>query len=168
VLVYLDRFSWCYIGLPPGIRTLDARPGVVIPFRKVAVPRCEGSQIALFPLSPYPFTSFTHTLPSNYLKMSSQASTRRRVQPPARFPKDEIPPVLPVSVPGIRAPADSTPMEAHAVTSLPPDLPQDDKTPSIGPTSPDEGPSVPIARRSLAVTGPNTLGVVFYVLGILV
>jgi hypothetical protein len=82
--------------------------------------------------------------------MSSQASIRRRVQPPARFPKDEIPPVLPVSVAGIRAPTDSTPMEAPGVTSLPPDLLQDDKTPSIGPTPQDEGPSVPIDRRSFA------------------
>jgi hypothetical protein len=71
-------------------------------------------------------------------------------QPPARFPKDEIPPVLPVSVPGIRAPTDYTPMEAPAVTYLPPDIPQDNKTPSIGPTTLDEGPSVPIARRSYA------------------
>jgi hypothetical protein len=36
------------------------------------------------------------------------------------------------------------------VTSLPPDLPQDDKIPSTGPTTLDEGPSVPIARRSFA------------------
>jgi hypothetical protein len=36
------------------------------------------------------------------------------------------------------------------VTSLPPDLLQDDKTPTIGPTALDEGPSVPIARRSFA------------------
>jgi hypothetical protein len=41
-------------------------------------------------------------------------------------------------------------MEAPAVTSLPPELPQDDKTPSIGPTSLDEGSSVPISRRSFA------------------
>jgi hypothetical protein len=36
------------------------------------------------------------------------------------------------------------------VTFIPPDLPQDDKTPSIGPTPLDESPSVPIARRSFA------------------
>jgi hypothetical protein len=82
--------------------------------------------------------------------MCSQASTRRRVHPPARFPKDEIPPVLPVIVPDNRAPTDSTPIEAPAVTSLPPDLPQYEKIPSTGPTPLDEGPSVPIARRSLA------------------
>jgi hypothetical protein len=41
-------------------------------------------------------------------------------------------------------------MEAPEMTSLPPDLPQDYKTPSIGPTTLDEGPSVPIARRSFA------------------
>jgi hypothetical protein len=102
------------------------------------------------PFPPYLFTPFTHTLPSNYLKISSQESTRRRVQPPARFPKDEIPPVLPVGVPEIWAPTDSTPMEAPAVTSLPPDLPQCDKIPSTGPTPLDEGQSVPISRRSLA------------------
>jgi hypothetical protein len=118
----------------------------VIPFCKVAVPRCEGSQIFLFPFPLSLHFLNIHTLPS----MSSQASTRRRVQPPARFPKNEIPPVLPVSVPGILAPTDSNPMEAPAVTSLPLDLPQDDKTPSIGPTSLDEGLSVPTARRSFA------------------
>jgi hypothetical protein len=118
----------------------------VIPFRKVTVPRCEGSQISLFPFPLSLHFPNIHTLPS----ISSQASTRPRFQPPARFPKDEIPPVLPVSVPGIRAPTDSTPMEAPAVTSLLPDLPQGDKTPSIGPNPLDEGPSVPIARRSFA------------------
>jgi hypothetical protein len=40
--------------------------------------------------------------------------------------------MLPVSVPDIRAPTDSTPMEAPAVTSLPRDIPQDDKTPRLG------------------------------------
>jgi hypothetical protein len=78
--------------------------------------------------------------------MSSQASTRRRVQPPARFPKDETPPVLPVGVPDNRAPTDSTPMEAPAVTSLPPTLHQDEKIPSNGPTPLDEGPSVPVEK----------------------
>jgi hypothetical protein len=77
-------------------------------------------------------------------KHPSQGSAARPVS------NDEISPVLPVSVPVVRAPTDSTPMEASAVTSLPPDLPQDDKTPSIGPTPLDEGPSVPIARRSFA------------------
>jgi hypothetical protein len=120
----------------------------VIPFRKVAVPRWEGSQIALFPFPPIPSFPNIRTLPSIYLKMSSEASTRCRVQPPARFQKDEIPLVSPVRVPGIRVLTDSMPMEAPAVTSLPPDLPQDEKTPSIGPTPLDEGLSVPIARRS--------------------
>jgi hypothetical protein len=82
--------------------------------------------------------------------MSSKASTRRKVQPHARFPKDEIPPVLPVSVPDIWAPTDSTPMEAPAETSLPPDLPQYEKMPSTGPTPLDEGPSVAIALRPVA------------------
>jgi hypothetical protein len=82
--------------------------------------------------------------------MSSQASNRRRIQPPARYPEDEFPPALPVSVPDIRVPTESPPVEAHAETSPPPDLPQDSKTPSTGPTPLDEGPSVPIARRSVA------------------
>jgi hypothetical protein len=50
--------------------------------------------------------------------MSSQAGTRRRVQPPARFPKDKFPLILPVSVPDIRAPTDSATMEAPAVTYI--------------------------------------------------
>jgi hypothetical protein len=82
--------------------------------------------------------------------MSSQASTRRRVQPPARYPEDELHPALPVSVPDTRVETDSPPAEALAVTSLPPDLHQDSRTPSVGPTPLDEGPSVPTARRSVA------------------
>jgi hypothetical protein len=35
--------------------------------------------------------------------MSSQASNRRRFQPPARYPEDEFPPTLPVSVPDTRS-----------------------------------------------------------------
>jgi hypothetical protein len=58
--------------------------------------------------------------------------------------------VLPVSFPDIRAPTDSTPMEAPAVTSVPPDLPQYEKILSTGPTPLDEAPSVPIARRPIA------------------
>jgi hypothetical protein len=129
----------------------------VIPFRMVAVPRCEGSQISLFPSPLSLHFPNIHTLPS----MSSQACTRRRVQPPARFPKYEIPPVLPVSVPGIRAPTDSTPMEAPAVTCLPPNLPKDDNTPSIRPTLLDEGPSVGdlllLPRRSCMPTLGNLI-----------
>jgi hypothetical protein len=82
--------------------------------------------------------------------MSSQESTRRRVQPPARYPDVEFPPAPPVNFPEIPGPADSPPMTAQEVTSLQPDLPQDSTTPSIGLTPRDEGLSVPIARRTVA------------------
>jgi hypothetical protein len=80
--------SWVFVVLhwspPPGIRTLDTGPGAVIPFRKVAVPRCEGSQITLFPVSlslhifhPHP----TLKLPQDVLssKHPSQGSATRPV-----------------------------------------------------------------------------------------
>jgi hypothetical protein len=85
------RRSFTYLGFrgatlvsPAGIRTLDARPGFVIPFRKVAVPLCEGRQIALFPFPlslhlfhPHPTLKLPQAVLSS--KHPSQGSAARPV-----------------------------------------------------------------------------------------
>jgi hypothetical protein len=83
-----------------------------------------------------------------------QESTRRRVQPPTRYPDVELPRPRPADASDTLAPAETPPTRAptHEVTSLLPYLPRVSTFPSTGPTPHDEGPPAPFARRAAATS----------------
>jgi hypothetical protein len=129
----------------------------VIPFRNVTVPHAREVKFNSTLLSPF-IPTF---LPLHYLKMSSQdqdqQSTRRRVQPPTRYPDVEFP--RPADASDTPTPAETPPTRAQTreVTSLPPYLPRVSTFPSTGTTPHDEGTSAPIARRTVATSEEVTL-----------
>jgi hypothetical protein len=86
------------------------------------------------------------------MSSQDQESTRRRVQPPTRYPEVELPRARPADASDTPVPAEIPPSRAQAqeVTSLPLDLPRVSTFPPMGPTPHDEGLSAPIARRTAA------------------
>jgi hypothetical protein len=88
------------------------------------------------------------------MSSQDQESTRRRVQPPTRYPDVELPRPRPADVSDTSAAAEISPTRSQTreVTSLSPYLPRVSTFPSMGPTPHDEGPTAPIARRTASTS----------------
>jgi hypothetical protein len=90
-IIYPSAFGIATFVSPAGKYGLSTPYGVLIPFRKVAVPRARKVVIPIFLF----FHLFTFYSVPSYPTMSTRSTASRKSQPPLRFPKVERPPVPP-------------------------------------------------------------------------
>jgi hypothetical protein len=142
-IIYPSGFGISALVSPAGNYGLSTPYDVLIHFRNVAVPRARKVVLPIFIfLNRFPFIH-----PYSYPKMSTRSTASRKSQPPLRFPKVELPPVLPAGSSDLPHAAVLLPTGQAAQVIIPP---QGKPTlPGSPPASDEETQALP-DRRSIA------------------